>query len=55
MDGVDLEVRLHRQLPVWRIIRLDRVLYGAFRAGFHRLFDDLWDGARPGWENERDR
>jgi hypothetical protein len=69
--GVDLEVRLHTRLPVWRLIRLDDVLYvsafdaaweghestvyeiphaprGAFWAGFRRLFDDVWDNAKPG-------
>lgn len=77
MDGVDLDVRLHAQLPVWRIIRPDRVLYvsafdaaweghessqyeiphiprGAFWAGFCRLFEDVWESGRPGWECKRD-
>lgn len=36
-DGVHLDVRLHSRLPVWRIIRLDHVLYVS-------AFDAAWEG-----------
>lgn len=77
VHGIDLDLRLHTRLPVWRVIRLDDVLYvsafdaaweghestvyeipqtprGAFWAGFRRLFDDIWDNARPGSERHGD-